>query len=80
MGWRHAYRGPYLVVYDPERLYRPWHSSFPESEIQAGLDLRSWPQGLVFYHLGRQRYYRIEDGLLVEISEEHAVLSLGVGV
>jgi len=69
-------RGSYVLVRDPDRLFRPWVSSFPWPEIRAGLQVGSWRPGTVFWHQIQERYYIVtNEYTLEEIDEWDATLA-----
>jgi len=62
-------RGSYILVRDPDRFFRPW-SSFPEREVKAGLKLKSWPPGTVFWHNVHEQYYIVTEDYTLEAVDE----------
>lgn len=61
--------GDYVVIHDPEGTLSPWRSMFPEIEVLAGLRMRTWAPGTLFYHLRRGLTYQVSEMYTLELVE-----------
>jgi len=62
-----------ILIYDPNGDFRPWHARFYRYEIEVGLKFQNWAEGTVFYEPRHQRYWRVEEGCLVQVDLEDLV-------